>query len=192
MRATLALNGLINTYFGKQTKFHSNSEVQIKKTFASKTFMEPNNGLYGQQNASFSYDYTTRKMIRQLSIIFIMSPNQSIKKWNWQSKQHSFKNVNKKLLFDLIYNQWKNTNDGIHWFSNINENPNCKFMQLDMKEFHPSISEETLNKAINFAKNHISISKKNMHILKHCRESLLFYDYTRRKGVRQLVWLYNG
>ena len=91
MRATLAHNGLINTYFGKQTKFHSNSEVQIKKTFASKIFMERNNGLYDQQNASFSYDYTTRKMIRQLSIIFIMSPNQSIKKWNWQSKQHSFK-----------------------------------------------------------------------------------------------------
>ena len=179
MRATLALNGLTNTYFGKQTKFHSNSEVQIKKTFASKTFMEPNNGLYGQENASFSYDYTTRKMIRQLSIIFIMSPNQSIKKWNWQSKQHSFKNTNKKLLFDL-------------WFSNINENPNCKFMQLDIKEFHHSISEETLNKAINFAENHISISKKNMHILKHCRESLLFYDYTRRKGAWQLVWLHNG
>ena len=45
-----------------------------------------------------------------------------------------------------------------------------------MKEFYPSISEETLNKAINFAENHTSISQENIRIIKHCRKSLLFYN----------------
>ena len=74
------------------------------------------------------------------------------------------------------YNQWKNTNEVIHWFSSINEKQNYKFIQLDMKEFYPSISEETLNKAINFAENHTSISQENIRIIKHCRKSLLFYN----------------
>ena len=52
-------------------------------------------------------------------------------------------------------------------------------MQVDRvghKEFYPSISEETLNKAINFAENHTSISQENIRIIKHSRKSLLFYN----------------
>ena len=45
-----------------------------------------------------------------------------------------------------------------------------------MKEFYPSISEEMLNKAINFAENYTSISHENIRIIKHCRKSLLFYN----------------
>ena len=60
-------------------------------------------------------------------------------------------NISKNLLSQLKYNLWKNTNEVIHWFSNINEKQNCKIIQLDIKEFYPSISEETLNKETNFA-----------------------------------------
>ena len=81
-----------------------------------------------------------------------------------------------KNLSQLKYNQWKNTNEVIHWFSNINEKQNCKFIQLDIKEFYPSISEEVLNKAINFAENYTLISQENIRIIKHCRKFLLFYD----------------
>ena len=52
-------------------------------------------------------------------------------------------------------------------------------MQVDRvghKEIYPSISEETLNKAINFAENHTSISQENIRIIKHSRKSLLFYN----------------
>ena len=72
-------------------------------------------------------------------------------------------NINKNLLSQLKYNQWQNTNEVIHWF---NEKQNCKFIQLDIKEFYPSISEETLNKAINFAENCTSISQENIQIIK--------------------------
>ena len=47
---------------------------------------------------------------------------------------------------------------------------------MDIKEFYPSISEETLNKAINFAENHTSIFQESVRITKHYRKSLLFYN----------------
>ena len=49
-------------------------------------------------------------------------------------------------------------------------------MQLDIKEFYPSITEKTLSNAITFAENYISISKEDIRIIKHCRKSLLFYE----------------
>ena len=45
-----------------------------------------------------------------------------------------------------------------------------------MKEFYPSVTEKTLNNAITFAENYISISKEDIRIIKHCRKSLLFYE----------------
>ena len=44
-------------------------------------------------------------------------------------------NINKNFLSQLKYNQWKNASEVIHWFSNINEKQNCKFIQLDIKDF---------------------------------------------------------
>ena len=85
-------------------------------------------------------------------------------------------NINKNLLSQLKYNQRKNTNEVIRWFSNINKKQDCKFIQLDIKEFHSCILEETLNAAINFAENYTSISQENIQIIKHCRKSLLFYN----------------
>ena len=53
--------------------------------------------------------------------------------------------------------QWKNTNNVIEWFNNIPEKKNCKFIQLNIKEFYPSVTEETLDEAISYAKEHITI-----------------------------------
>ena len=76
--------------------------------------------------------------------------------------------INKKLLKELDFNQCKNTDDVIRWFRKIPNKSKCKFPQLNMKEFYPSITEKSLN-------NGITISKENIRIIKHCRESLLFY-----------------
>ena len=37
------------------------------------------------------------------------------------------------------------------------------------------MTEKSLNNAITFAENCISISKEDIRIIKHCRKSLLFY-----------------
>ena len=49
-------------------------------------------------------------------------------------------------------------------------------MQLDINEFYPFITEETLNKVINFTENHTSNSQENIRIIKNYRKSLLFYN----------------
>ena len=43
--------------------------------------------------------------------------------------------MNKKILKELDLNRWKNTDNVIFWFRNIPNNSECKFTQLDIKEF---------------------------------------------------------
>ena len=45
--------------------------------------------------------------------------------------------INKKLLKELDFNQWMNTDDVIRWFRNIPNKSKYKFIQLDIKEFYP-------------------------------------------------------
>ena len=89
------------------------------------------------------------------------------------SKFHLDK-INRTIREKLKLNQWKNTTDVITWFSKINEKQNCTFVQLDIKEFYPSISKKIFDDAINFAKTHTTISDETLRIIKHCRKSLLF------------------
>ena len=83
--------------------------------------------------------------------------------------------INKELLKELDFNQWRNKDDVRGRFRNIPNKSECKFIQLDIKEFYPSITEKSLNNAITFAENYISISKEDTRIIKHCRKSLLFH-----------------
>ena len=83
--------------------------------------------------------------------------------------------INKKLLKELDFNQWRNTEDVIRWLRNIPNKSECKFIQLDIKEIYPSSKEKSLNNVITFAENYIPISKEDIRIIKHCRKCLLFY-----------------
>ena len=49
----------------------------------------------------------------------------------------------------------------IKWFENINNKRLYKFLQFDIKDFYPSI-KETLNEAIQFAKEHVAITRKDV------------------------------
>ena len=82
--------------------------------------------------------------------------------------------VNKSLVDSLKVNQWKNTDSVINWFNALENKPQCVLIQLDITEFYPSITEQILDDAINFAKQHANITDENLRIIKHCRKSLLF------------------
>ena len=62
----------------------------------------------------------------------------------------------------------------MNWFSKSNQKGNCSFIQLDIKEFYPSITKTIFNDALNFAKMHTKIGRDEIRIIKHCRKSLLF------------------
>ena len=82
--------------------------------------------------------------------------------------------INTKLRSTLGLNQWKSTKSVIEWFSNIDSKKNSAFIQLDIKDFYPSITEKILDNAMELAKEYTTISDDNIRIIKHCRKSLLF------------------
>ena len=85
--------------------------------------------------------------------------------------------MNKNLVKSLKVNQWRNLDSVINWFNAIDNKSLCFFIQLDIVEFYPSISENILDATINFAKQYTDISDENLRIAKHCRKSLLYNNY---------------
>ena len=60
-------------------------------------------------------------------------------------------NVNRNLIKFLQVNQWRNSESVIKWFYSIENKSQCKYIQLDIAGFYPSISEEILDNTIQFA-----------------------------------------
>ena len=103
-------------------------------------------------------------------------------------------NINRNLLKLLQVNQWRNSESVIKWFYSIENKSQCKFIQLDIAEFYPSISEEILDNAILFAQQYINITEKDLRIIKHCRKSLLYNIIMNlgRKNYRKLLRRHHG
>ena len=80
--------------------------------------------------------------------------------------------INQEILKKTDVNQWKNTSNVINWFNNIENKKDCSFIQFDIKEFYPSITEEILEEAISFAKSLMDIDDHEIRTIK----SLLFHN----------------
>jgi hypothetical protein len=89
------------------------------------------------------------------------------------SKTH-LDRINSEIRQKLTLNQWKNTSDVITWFSKIDKKQECCFIQLDIKEFYPSITKTIFEDALNFAKTQTTIGRDEIRTITHCRKSLLF------------------
>ena len=77
--------------------------------------------------------------------------------------KHIREQINKNLANHLAYHQWK-----------YKKKSKDAFIQLDIKEFYSSITEDILKNAIALAKVFISINDSDPRIVKHCRKFLLF------------------
>ena len=75
-------------------------------------------------------------------------------------------------------NQWKSTQDVLHWFTHVHSNnptkAKARLLQFDICEFYPSISEDLLRKSLLFAKNHTFIEEEEVSLIMACRKSVLF------------------
>ena len=60
-------------------------------------------------------------------------------------------NINMKLFEATKINQWKNTVSAIKWFHSLKDKRVMKFVMFDIKDFYPSVTQDPLNKALNFA-----------------------------------------
>ena len=82
--------------------------------------------------------------------------------------------INGKLKSRLDVTLWKNSAAVISWFKSIDMKESCSFVSFDIVEFYPSISEDLLKRAIQFAKGHVEITDEEVNIIHHSRKSLLF------------------
>ena len=72
--------------------------------------------------------------------------------------------------------QWRCTSDPLNWFKSLEHRDNSEFIQLDVVNFYPSITEKLFNIALTFAKSFTIISQSTIDIIHNARKSLLFHD----------------
>ena len=73
-------------------------------------------------------------------------------------------------------NLWKNTQSVLQWFSNLSygNRAKAKFVQFDIESFYPTITEELLTKALQYAQTIVKIEQTEIDIIFHSRKALLF------------------
>ena len=81
-------------------------------------------------------------------------------------------NTHLRTIFNV--NQWRNTQNVIEWFGNIEQKSRHSFISFDIVDFYPSISENLLDQALSWASSLADISHEDISIIKHARKSLLF------------------
>ena len=85
-------------------------------------------------------------------------------------------NINNSIRESQKSLQWRNTSAVITWFNSIEHKSKCKFIKFDVVNFYPSISENLLNKSLTFAKSLVKISDRDINIIRHSCQSLLFNE----------------
>ena len=85
-------------------------------------------------------------------------------------------NINIQFIDKLQLNQRKDTKAVTNWFTTITYENNTTFIQFDITDYYPSITEYTLDRALELAAQHVPVTRGDIRIIKHCRKSFLFLD----------------
>ena len=75
-----------------------------------------------------------------------------------------------------LKSHWKNTYSCIEWFKEIKDKKSKPFIVFDIVSFYPTISQELLTKALNWAKEFTEISEEEMNIVFEARKSFLIFE----------------
>ena len=100
--------------------------------------------------------------------------------------------ISKQLLEKIVkvvkdktkYNHWKNTQDVITWFEGIPNKKSNTFIAFDICDFYPSITEELLDKALDFASHYIEITNDEREIIKHAKKTTLYSNNMPWRKIR--------
>ena len=82
--------------------------------------------------------------------------------------------INRTVREKTKSNQWRSTKDVISWFKNIENKPKNNFIQCDIDNFYPSITETLLNKALDYASQFCEISDEDRKIIILAKNTLLY------------------
>ena len=84
--------------------------------------------------------------------------------------------INKEVIHATKVNLWKSTNNAIEWFKAISGKEKHAFITFDVCDFYPSISEDLLLKALDYASKFSTITQQDRHIIIHAKKSLLYHQ----------------
>ena len=90
--------------------------------------------------------------------------------------KHILNNINKKVIHATQVNLWKSTSNVIEWFKAIPQKAQHAFITFDVCDFYPSISEQLLLKALDYASQFTTITQQDRHIIIHAKKSLLYHQ----------------
>ena len=92
--------------------------------------------------------------------------------------------INSKVIRASRFNQWKNSASVIEWFKAIENKKRHNFICFDIVEFYPSISQDLLNKALDFASAYDNITNDERNIIIHAKNSVLINNHQawQKKG----------
>ena len=82
--------------------------------------------------------------------------------------------INRELVNYTAVNQWKNTSSVLEWYKQLTNKTGSAFICFDVVEFYPSISEELLQRALDFASRHLTITADEREVIINAKHSLLF------------------
>ena len=72
--------------------------------------------------------------------------------------------------------QHTNTREVINWFNSLENKQNLKFIIFDIDSFYPSITPELLDRALDWAEGHISISRQQRKTIHQACQSFLYHE----------------
>ena len=92
--------------------------------------------------------------------------------------------INSTIAKKRNLNQWKNTTAVINWFKSIENKQQFSFICFDIEEFYPSISQDLLNKALDFASNYDNITTEERNTIIHAKNSIVIHKHIpwQKKG----------
>ena len=85
--------------------------------------------------------------------------------------------INEEIRQKTKLKQWRKTQDTIDWFKSIENKGEHEFLQCDIENFYPSISENLLSKALEYAVNlGVNVTPTEKDIILHARKTVLISD----------------
>ena len=70
--------------------------------------------------------------------------------------------------------QWKNTAAVIAWFQDIQNKPKTRFVNFDIVDYYPSITEDLLHRALDYATRYTEVTQEDREVILHTKRSLLY------------------
>ena len=98
--------------------------------------------------------------------------------------KHLLDDINSKIVQATQVNLWRITINVIKWFNAILDKCQYTFTTFHVCEFYPSISENLLTKALDYASRFTKFTQQD-HITIHSKRSLLYHQnspWTKKKS----------